>query len=177
MRFLFKLALFAGVLVGAAWLYGRAQPRAHVEGSSVVMVAPPDSVYALLRNFGRAPSWWSDVRSSRRLTGRRRESWEQDLLSAGVVQFEVTSEIPGQRLVTTILNDEQQDFGGTWTYTVRSTAEGTEVRIVESGWVDAPLFRVMNKLRGGPRKTIDSMLKSLAAQFGETVTPRRVTTR
>jgi hypothetical protein len=34
MRFLMKLAVLAGVVLGAAWLYGRAQPREHVEGSA-----------------------------------------------------------------------------------------------------------------------------------------------
>jgi uncharacterized protein YndB with AHSA1/START domain len=136
------------------------------------MVAHPDSVYALLRDFGRAPAWWTDLRSARQLTGKRRESWEHDMGIAGVVQFEVTSEVPGQRLVTTILNDDQQDFGGSWTYTVRATAEGTEVRIVARGWVDKPLMRVMSKLRGGPHRAMDSLLRSLAAQFGETVSPR-----
>lgn len=172
MRSLLKLALTVGALFGAAWFYGSRQPREYVASSSIVLVAQPAAVWPLVRDIERTQSWWSDVMAVRRLTGRPRESWEQDMGRHGKVRFEVTSEISGERLTTTILNDEQLDWGGTWTYHVRATAAGTEVRIVERGWVEKPLDRVLAKLRGGPHRALDSYLRSLGAYFGETVTPR-----
>jgi hypothetical protein len=50
-------------------------------------------------------------------------------------------------------------------------ASGTEVRITEEGWVDAPLVRVVMKLRGKYR-VMDSYLRSLGAHFDESVSPR-----
>lgn len=174
MRSLFKLVLVLGLLAGGVWVWGRSMPREHRVGSSVTLVASPDSVFALLSDIKRMPTWWREVESVRRLTGRRRESWEQVMRGTGPVQMEITSISYGERMVTTILNDEQQDWGGRWIYTVDRTAAGTEVRIVEEGWVDPPLFRVMMKMRGGPHRLVDSHLRSLAAHVGESVTPRHL---
>lgn len=173
MRFLTKLAVLAAVVLGVVWLYGRSLPREHRVSSSITITASPDSVYAVIRDLARTPSWWSDVNSMKPITGKRRESWEQQMKLSGAMQVEVTSEQPGSRLVMTVLNDDQKDWGGKWTYDVMRTGVGTEVKMTEDGWVEAPLYRVLMKVRGGPNRTIDSYLKSLAAHFGETVTPRR----
>jgi uncharacterized protein YndB with AHSA1/START domain len=172
MRFLFKALVLVGVLAGGVWVWGRSMPRDHRASSAVTLVAPADSVFALVADIGRTPGWWRDVQSARRLTGKRRESWEQVMRGSGPVQVEITSMSYGERLVTTILNDEQQDWGGKWTYSIERSAAGTELTIVEDGWVESPFFRVVMKLRGGPHKTLDSYLRSLGAHFGETVTPR-----
>jgi uncharacterized protein YndB with AHSA1/START domain len=170
-----KAIILVGVLVGAVWFWGNSMPREHRSSSSITVVAPADSVYKLVRNIGNSTAWWSDVKTVRPIRGKKKESWEQDMKGTGPVQVEVTSYVDGQRLITTILNDDQQDWGGKWIYTVASTAAGTEVTIVEEGWVASPFFRVVMKLRGGPHKTLDSYLRSLAAHFGETVTPRHDT--
>lgn len=175
MKFLTKLIVFAGILVGAVWVWGRTMPREHRASSTITLVAPADSVYRLVRDIGGQAAWWSDVRSVRKLTGQKRESWEQDMKGAGPVRLEVTSAIDGQRVITTILNDDQQDWGGGWTVDVERTAAGTEVTVTEQGFIEPALFRVVMKLRGGPHRTIDSYLRSLGAHFGETVSPRHDT--
>ena len=173
MRFLGKLAIVGALILGVLWIYGRSMPRDHVASSTITLVAPPEAVYAAIRNIEGTPRWWSDVNAVRRLTGKRRESWEQDMRGAGPVQIEVTSFIEGQRVVTTILNDDQQDWGGSWTHVVRVSGSLTEVTVTEKGWIKRPLSRVMMRVRGGPHRTLDSYLKSLGALFGETVSPRR----
>lgn len=172
LRFLLKLALVGGLLLGVAWYYGRTQPREHRASSTITLVAPADTVWAVVRNIGESDEWWDDVRSVRRLLDKPRESWEQDMGMVGKVRISVTSEVWGERLVTTILNDEQQDWGGRWTYTITRSAAGTEVTITEDGWVEKPLFRVVARLMGSPYRTMDSFLRSLGAHFGEVVTPQ-----
>jgi uncharacterized protein YndB with AHSA1/START domain len=173
MRFLKRLLILATVVVGGLYLYGRSIPREHSAASTITLVAPRDSVYAVIRDIGGAAAWWSDAKAVTRLSGKARESWEQDMGSMGKVQLEVTAASPPGRLVTTILNDDQQDWGGTWTYEVASTAAGTEVTITEEGWVASPFFRVVSKLMGHHR-TMDSYLSSLAARFGETASARHL---
>lgn len=172
MRFLKRLIIIALVLVGGLYLYGRSLPREHTVASTITIVAPPDSVYAVIRDIAGTAAWWNDVKSVTRLVGKPRESWEQDMGASGKVQLEVSAVSPPRQMVTTILNDDQQDWGGSWIYEVASTAAGTEVTISEEGWVESPLFRVVAKLRGHHR-TMDSYLSSLAARFGETASPRR----
>ena len=171
-RFIKKLLILAVLLVGGVWLYGRSLPREHRASSAITLVAHQDTVFALIRNLGTANSWWSDLRGVRRLT-RARESWEQDMGASGKISLEVTAADPPRRMITTVLNDQQQDFGGTWTYDVRMFASVTEVQITENGWIESPFFRVVAKLRGHHR-TLNSYLSSLGAHFGESVTPRRI---
>ncbi|MEX2181307.1 MAG: SRPBCC domain-containing protein [Gemmatimonadaceae bacterium] len=171
MKFLFRLAIVALLLLGAAWLYGRSLPREHLVSSTIVLVAPADSVWRVIRNFEATPAWWSDLKSARRVAGQR-ETWEQDMGSAGTIRIAVTSETPGRRLVTTILNDDQDDWGGTWTYDIVATGPGTEVTVTENGWVERPLYRVVMNLRGVHR-TVEGYLRSLSAHFGEVANPRR----
>ena len=173
MRFLKRLIIIVLVLGGGLYLYGRTLPREHTAASRITIVAPVDSVYAVIRNVGGSAAWWSDVKAVTRLNAKPRESWEQDMGSFGKVQVEVTSASPPNRLVTTILNDDQQDWGGTWTYDIVSSGSATEVTITEHGWVASPFFRVVSKLTGHHR-TINSFLSSLAARFGDTASPRHL---
>lgn len=177
MGFLFKLMILAGVLIGGAYFYGDAQPREHRASRTVTLVAATDTVYRLVRNIGAYPMWWDDAVSSARVTGQRRETWEQEIKRRGVIRTQVTSETPGARLVTTVANDEQQDFGGSWTVTVRLTGSGTEVTILEHWWIEKPLSRTHAKLNGAPNSVMDSFLKSLAVNFGEMAQPRPAAAR
>lgn len=170
--FIKKLLILAVLLVGGSWLYGRSLPREHRAVSAITLVAHQDTVFAVIRSVGTAHLWWSDVRSVRRLI-RTRESWELNMGADGMLAIEVTAADPPRRVITTILNEQQHDFGGTWTYDVRMSASVTEVEITENGWIESPFFRVMAKVRGHNR-SLNSYLSSLGAHFGESVTPRRV---
>lgn len=172
MKFLIKLVMVGMVLVlGGAYLYGRRLPREHIVTSSIVLVAPGDTVFRLMRNIEASPTWWSDVKSVERIAGAPRESWREDMGAAGSVEIEVTNVTPGRSMEITILNAEEQGWGGTWYYEVVDTPSGTEVTITEEGFVDSPIFRTLMQLRGKYR-TIDSYLSSLGAHFGESATPR-----
>ncbi len=171
MGFIKKVVVLGVVLAAGTYVYGRSLPREHEATSRVTIVASPDTVFAVIRNIGATGEWWSDMKSSRRLTGGMRESWEENMGSAGVINIEISKVVPGKSMVHTILGAEKQGWGGTWTYEVAATGVGTQVTITEAGFVDSPFFRVLMKLRGKYR-TLDSYLTSLGAHFGEPVTPR-----
>ena len=174
-----KFILLIVVIGGGLWFYGRSLPREHTVTSSVtITTAKVDTVFSVVRLIGNQAMWWSDVRSVRRIVGRPRETFEQNMLVGGLVSVEVTSITPPGRMVTTIVanqesEDEAMGWGGRWRYEVFDSSAGTEVVITEEGWVDPPLFRVYMKLRGQYR-TVDSFLSSLAAHFGEMTSPRHL---
>lgn len=173
MKGFIKFVLVVGILVlGGAWVYGRGMPREHLIASSITITASPDSVYRLVRNIQALPDWWDNVNSVTRLSGYRRETWAQDMGMAGVINIEITSAVPGSRLVTTIVDDEKQGWGGVWTYEISSTGAGTEIHITEEGYVNSPILRVVRNTMG-KRRTVESYLRSLGAHFGEIATPRR----
>ena len=171
MGFIKKVVVLGLVAGGGTFLYGRSLPREHTVRSTVTIVASPDTVFKVIRNIGTTSTWWSDMKSSRRVTSSRGEVWEENMGPGGVIQVAISRVVPGQSMVHTVVDDGTQGWGGTWTYQVASTGAGTEVTIVEEGYVDSPFVRVLMKLRGKYR-TVDSYLSSLGAHFGEPVSPR-----
>lgn len=171
MGFFKKLIILGLLLAGGMYLYGRSLPGEHVARSTIVLVAPADSVFALIRNVGSTPTWWSDMRSSRRLSGYPRETWEEDMGAAGVLHIEITQVSPPRQIVTTIVDTEEAGWGGVWTYDIASSATGTELTITEEGYIDSPIYRVIMKFIGVHR-SMDSYLRSLGAHFGEPANPR-----
>ncbi len=172
MKFLLKLFLvFALVVVGGAYFYGRSLPREHVVTSSIVLVAPADTVFKVIRNIEASPTWWGDVKTVERLRGQSGEVWREDMGQGGVIDVAIKNVVPGRTMEMHILGGEQQGWGGVWYYEVINSPSGTEVLLTEEGWVEPPLFRALMKLRGTYR-TIDSYLSSLGAHFGEVATPR-----
>ncbi len=172
MKFLIKfIAILAFLVLGGAYIYGTRLPREHVVTSSIVLVAPADTVFKVIRNVGNSATWWDDVKSVERITGVRGEQWREDMGPAGIIEVEVKKVVPGRTMEVHILNAEAQGWGGVWYYEVISSAAGTEVLLTEEGFVDSPIFRTLMKLRGKYR-TIDSYLSSLGAHFGEVATPR-----
>lgn len=171
MGFIKNVMVLGIVAVGGVYVYGRSLPREHTVRSKITIVSPPDTVFNVIRNIGTTNTWWSDMKSSRRLTSGRGETWEENMGSAGVIKVTISRVVPGKSMVHTIVEEEGQGWGGTWTYQVDPTGAGTEVTITEEGYVESPFFRVLMKLRGKYR-TVDSYLTSLGAHFGEPVTPR-----
>ncbi len=172
MRLVIRLVVVVVALAGAGWLWGRSLPREHEATSTLTLVAPVDSVWAVVRDIRGTPQWWGDMKGAKRVAGAPRETWDEDMGSAGTMRVEITRAEPGRRLVMTILDpDGTQGWGGVWTLTLRADGSATEVSLTETGWVDPPLFRVVTKVRGA-HATLDSYLRALGGRFGELASPR-----
>lgn len=173
MRLLVRLVVVLLVLVAVAYGVGMTMPRDHLVSSRIQLTAPRDSVWAVLRAFGDYPKWDSDFKSSVRGKSRGgREVWVQDVgrmtMNVGIKSAQAPS-----RLVTEIVTDDKSDWGGVWTYDLVANGIGTEVTITEEGWIKSPIFRVMMRLMG-THSTMDGVLKSLGAHFGDQVTPEHI---
>ena len=91
-------------------------------------------------------------------------------VGSDTVDYEVAEDVPGQKLVTRILNTDL-GYSGKWTYEFLPEGDGTRVKITEDGEVSNVLFRFMSRYVLGHTSTMDSYLNSLAKRFGENVTP------
>lgn len=172
MKFLIKSVMVGMFLViGGAYLYGSRLPREHTATSNLLLVAPPDTVFKVIRNIEASPTWWNDVVAVERIKGASKESWREDMGFLGSIEVEVSSVGPGHVMEVSVRNGEEQGWGGSWYYEVHDTPAGTEVTITEEGWAESPVYRALMKLRGRHR-TMDSFLTSLGAHFGESATPR-----
>lgn len=153
------MALIAGVIA----IVGSRLPRTHVASRSIVVRQPPQDVYAVVRDFGSAPAWRSDVERVEVTNAgpvRFRETGKN-----GTVNYELIEDVPPERMVTKIL-DTDLGYSGQWTYTFTAEYGGTRVTIREDGEVSNVFFRFMSRYVFGHTATIDSYLTSLAKRLG-----------
>jgi hypothetical protein len=158
-----------GLLAGAITLIGSKLPKGHVASRSVFLHQSPQSVYAVVRDFGSAPTWRTDVKRidvEPQAGGplRFREAGKN-----GIVNYELTEDLPAERMVTRIL-DTNLGYSGKWTYVFAAENGGTRVTITEDGEVSNVLFRFMSRYVFGHTATLDGYLTSLAKRFGESAT-------
>jgi uncharacterized membrane protein len=166
------VALIAGVvvLVGVVALIGSRLPVSHTASRSIVLRQPRPSVYSTIRDFKSAPSWRSDVQSVDvvETLGQKLRFTEH---GSDHVNYELTEDVPNQRMVTRILNTDL-GYSGKWTYELTDENGSTRLKITEDGEVSNVIFRFMSRYVFGHTSTIDSYLTALAKKFGETATPQ-----
>lgn len=170
-KLLRRLAVLAVLGGGLVYYYGSRLPREHRAQSFAVLTVSPDTVFDVIRNIEATPTWWPTLRSATRVRDARRETWEQNIGAGGIIRLEVTRVDPGRLMVTTIVDADENGWGGTWTYEIVGSGGTTQITITEDGYVNNPIARAVMKWMGHHR-TLDSYLRALGGVFGEPVTPR-----
>jgi uncharacterized protein YndB with AHSA1/START domain len=172
-KWMLRIAVVLVAAIVALLVAGMLLPREHVATSAVTLRQPPESVWAVVRDLGGLPDWWSEVATSERVADPAgREVWRQEV-GGFPMTFVVTEAAAPRRLVTTIEPRADAAFGGTWTYALTPASGGTRVIVTEAGWIANPLFRVMANVMG-LHATVDGYLAALGRRFGETITPEHL---
>ena len=154
------------LLVGIVALIGSRLPKAHVASRSIHLRQSPQQVYAVVRDFGSAPSWRADVKQMDVEAKQGGPVYFREVGKHGTVNYELVEDLPAQRMVTRI-RDTDLGYSGQWTYSFILENGGTRVTIREDGEVSNVLFRFMSSYIFGQTSTIDSYLTSLAKHFGD----------
>ena len=171
------ILVIIAVILGAAILLtaivaivGSRLPKEHKATRSILLRQSPESVYAVIRDFGSAPSWRSDLKSIEVHEQANGKVHFREHGSNGTVNYELSEDIPDQKLVSRIL-DTDLGYSGKWTYELIPEGGGTRVRITEDGEVSNVIFRFMSRYVFGQTATLDAYLTSLAKRFGEDAKP------
>lgn len=161
------LLLVAGIVA----LIGSRLPKSHVASRSIHLRKSPQEVYAVVRDFGSAPQWRSDVKQMDVEALPGRPVYFREVGKNGTINYELVEDVPAQRMVTRI-RDTDLGYSGQWTYFFVPENGGTRVTIREDGEVSNVIFRFMSRYVFGQTATIDSYLTSLAKRFGEEAVPQ-----
>ncbi|HEX6648214.1 MAG TPA: SRPBCC family protein, partial [Pyrinomonadaceae bacterium] len=161
------LVLVAGIVA----LIGSRLPKQHVAARSILLHRSPQDVYSVVRDFGSAPKWRSDVKQMDVEAKQGGPVYFREVGKNGTTNYELTEEVPAQRMVTRI-RDTDLGYSGQWTYTFAPENGGTRLTIREDGEVSNVLFRFMSRYVFGQTATIDGYLTSLAKHFGEETVPQ-----
>jgi len=170
---LIVVGVIAGIIVlaGIVALIGSRLPKSHVASRSILLRRTPHDVYVLARDFSSAPKWRSDVKNMQVESPHGGPVYFREEGKHGTVNYELTEDVPDQRMVTKI-RDTDLGYSGQWTYTFVPESGGTRVTIREDGEVSNVIFRFMSNYVFGQTSTIDSYLTSLAKHFGEDAVPQ-----
>lgn len=159
------------LLAGIVALIGSTLPKSHVASRSILLRKSPHEVYAVVRDFGSAPLWRSDVKQVEVEALPGRPVYFREVGKNDIINYELVEDVPGQRMVTRI-RDTDLGYSGQWTYLLAAEKGGTRVTIREDGQVSNVIFRFMSRYVFGQTATIDSYLTSLAKRFGEDSAPQ-----
>lgn len=152
-------------------LIGSLLPRNHVASMTLELRSPAEKVWALVSDVGGTARWRTDLRRVEMIPTADGSTRFVETSRHGAIPFEVVLQEPPRRQVVRVV-DDGQPFGGTWTWEIEGTANGSRLTLTEAGFVKNPVFRLASRLFFKPTATLEAYLRALAAALGETATPR-----
>ena len=136
MRIAIYIVVSLIAVVGIVALIGFFLPVGHEASRSAEFNKPPDVVFALIADPNSYSGWWSGAQ----------------------VKTAVVESVPPKKLVTKIVDETQ--FGGTWTWEITPTPNGSRMTITERGEIYNVVFRTLAKYVFGYTGTMDSFLEA-----------------
>lgn len=168
MKWLLMIVAVLAVLVGAVALIGLALPQNHTASRTAQLSPAPDSLWSIITDVERYPSWRKDVQSVERIAGTTL-AW-REISGRDKMTYQATTSEKPNHFVSHIA-DKGLPFGGTWDYRIEPSGTGSRLTITENGEVYNPIFRFVSRFIMGRTATIDKYLTALAARTGDTYTP------
>ena len=157
----------AGVIVAvvvAALIVGWLLPEKHTASRQASFQASPETVWAVITDVHKFPSWRTDVKTVERLPDRDGQPvWVEEGSNGRMTLAVERSDRP--RLLIVRIADPDLPFGGTWTYAVSAASSGSTLTITEDGAIYNPLFRVLARFVFGYESTLATYLKDLGAKL------------
>lgn len=145
-------------------LIGALLPKGHVARRSMILTQAPESVWAVITDFGTQSQWRKDVTKSVIVSdGPGGPVWREE--GQMPLTFQTTESQAPYRLVRQIV-DTDLAFGGRWVYELTADGAGTRVTVTEEGEVYNPIFRFVSHVFLNQGATIEAYLTALAARFG-----------
>ena len=149
-------------LVTILFVLGITAPKEHTATVTQRFAASDSAIYRIASDFEQVPSWFSEVRSVRRIADVDGRAAYRENYGG----FEVTNVVreltPHRRIVREILPEGA--FSGSWTMDLAPDGDGTRVTLTEQGRVENVFFRAMMRF-GDNRKTMLGYLEALRGKL------------
>jgi hypothetical protein len=162
---LWIFTVLAGILILITAI-GYLLPKGHTVAREARFHQSPEVVWKAVTDIDAMPAWRQGLKSVEHLPAKNGLPAWVETLDSGAIPLETLTALPPLKLVVRIA-DPKLPFGGTWTYEITPTPEGSSLRIREDGEVYNPIFRFLSRFVFGYSGTIDTYLKSLGRKFGE----------
>ena len=155
--FFVALGIIAALIIVIVAI-GALLPKRHVATRSARLKAAPETVFRLISG---PQDWRSDLREYKFYEEDGRHMIRETDKHGQTITYEIVlSQYPTQLKRT--IADKSLPFGGSWTWQIQSTSEGSVVTITEEGEVRNPVFRFVSRFFIGLTRTLDNYLAMLA---------------
>jgi uncharacterized protein YndB with AHSA1/START domain len=168
---IFVLVALVVLIILVVVAIGAFLPQQHISTRAAQFHQPPDAIWQAITDYAKFPTWRKDVTRVEMVAPvNGKPSWREYDNHGGSIPYQAMVMVPPRALVVRIA-DPKLPFGGTWTYEISSTEDGSSlVRITEEGEIYNPIFRVAARYVLGYSRTQEQYLQALGAKFGEPVT-------
>jgi uncharacterized protein YndB with AHSA1/START domain len=123
------------------FMCGSSMPRQHIAMETVNLAAAPEVVYKAVRDLETAATWRSDLQRVEIVETKGDRVVYREIGDGGVTTFQLTEDVPNERLVTEI-TDIGKAFSGRWVFQFApAEGGGTRLTITEVGDVTNPVLR------------------------------------
>lgn len=167
------LGILVAVVVGLIALVaaiGAFLPRDHVAVRQVVIDKPAEEIWAVMADFGAAPSWRPEIEKCERMPDQNGHEVWKEIGEGQEIPYEAIEMDAPRRMVRNIV-DPNLPFGGGWTMELSPSGTGTQVKITEEGFVSNPIWRFVSVVVIGHTTYLDLYLTNLGKKFGQDVKP------
>jgi len=166
MKWILWIVLVAAAVLILITVVGWLLPKEHSATRQGRYRQPPEAIWTAITDVDAMPSWREGLNSVRHLPDRNGLPVHVEVTGMGEIPMETVEMTPPRKLVARIA-DPKLPFGGTWTFEITPTADGSTLRITENGDVTNPVFRFLSRFVFGYTGTMETYLKSLAKKFSE----------
>lgn len=128
-------------------------------------------VFAALADVQKLPEWNRNVKTVEVLPLIEGKEASRQTFGEGMSIVVVTTESLAPTHLVREIRDSSAPFGGSWTYDISPTSDGSKVVLTEKSEIKNPFFRLMVQIFG-PTKYLNQNLTDLGRRFGEKVTVR-----
>jgi len=156
---LLGLLILSGILAAI----GLALPQNHSARSTTSLPVAADQVFTRVSDVAGAAAWRSSIDRVELLNAAGTRFREHG--GDGPLTMEIVAAVGPSHFKTRIA-DQGLPFGGTWTWHIENTDDGSHVTVEENGEIYNPIFRVISRYAVGYNATVETYLGDLAASFG-----------
>lgn len=159
-KWIVRIVVVLAAALALMTLIGVALPAGHQASRSAEIAAPPETVFALIRDVEGYPKWRSGVTAVTVLDSTNGLPRFSETGEFGPIIFRM-EQADAPAFIRTRIDDPHQPFGGTWTYVLVPGAHGTLLTITEDGEAYNPLFRFLSRFVFSQTATIETYLEDV----------------
>ena len=149
------------LLIVVVLIIGKLLPKKHTATVEQKFTVEKSLLWNRIRNFDKHAEWRTSVSKTEVLNPTK---WKEFNKRGEKITFEIIEEVPSERLVSKIVDDDLP-FGGEWVFEITESGTQTVLKITENGEVYNPIFRFIGYFFMDESATMKQYMSDLEKSF------------